>query len=826
MLDPERAVLGFKWIGGEAVVSLTDNYVRLPVVALEVYYLQTPSFVATFTNAAFYDANGLLLSESVPVLGATAPAGAVTGFFSFVIADTIENLAIVSGAGAFELYYDSVPANPMYRKLNRTVKAEPGQQFYRESIDGSLVFLKSDYDYIVGLPFDTTIKVLGFDSESGQSISAYFHLTDCEIDSDDKKLTAKLSTTDLYEDFLGSKDKVFNLLDIAAELEPVLLTRRPILQVYVAGDNVLTNIVSGAYWEQQLSIDPVYDDSVLTGTHKMFNALNIRAIPASYVPLLSTDVTGSYNSSRVNTTKPYKLVETAIPFVGFFKRKFHIVPVAATEGAGWSLSALYETEYTDYFNISVNALLFKGVNGQTGEFYFAEYRIYARLYTSLLEVAAVATHPIPANDLVPANQNYTRIVPYGINQFVVYDEFQGTPNKFGRVPEGSPDSGLYYRQLLPAVESGASNAIPISQSNWKAVSLWYYDTSATKYFLRVEGEKVLLRDCFPLHSVIQALLNANKLNLTFTASSECSQFLYAAINPLGGFTFLDFDFAGILDAYAGNLKWLLTPKSNAIYGNYEQPAAIAEITLEGVLKMLKTCFNCYWHLENGMLRIEHISWYDKGGTYSGVEVGADLTSLIQPRNGKPWSFAQNKWSYEKQNMPERIEFSWMDKVSSGFEAAPVNMIGKFVQPGNIEERSATGFTTDVDFMAANQSEVSKQGFCMFGAVIHEGINKAPFVEVAIPGYELSLQNGFLSFPYLRDRFLLFNLPTDNVEIDGQEQTIIGNVSRFKKQDVAYPHVSSNYYALVRTELGLGKLQSTSLDFESMMEKSTIMHETI
>lgn len=821
LLDPQKVVQGFHWAGNAPVLNALESFVVIPVNPSQTYWAN----VLALTRAQFYDSNNEPISEvgnGTPIASVTSPAGAATARISFLSSFDPEAFSIVEGSSVFEAFYVSRQVYPVYGKMSRRFKMQGGEQYYTEELDGQMALVREDFDYLMGVPKTDTLYMVG-QTDAGE-IRGHFVFTDAEIDEDGRKATFRLTADDAYEDIEGAMEKVHNLIDIGATLEELDMRRRSIVQVYIAGDSVVTNILMGSYWEQKIQIEPEFDDATLKNTYYFANPLNLRNIPASYAPSLSTDVTGDYDANRENVPKGYKLVEDAVFKQGYIQRTWYIVPIAAVEGAGWQFSALYQTVPSRYSRASLNVALFTGVNGETGEFYFAEYRIYVRHYTGKVEIDGIETYKIPASDIVTRNDNYTHVLGYNLDNFLVYDEFQVQPNGFGRVPEGAPDAGKYYKELGFSPASGLSNPTPVSSTNWKAVSLWYYDDATTKYNNTIDGDDITIRDTMTLDSTIQALLVANGVNLVFVADPACSEFLYNTTNPLGAFTYLDFDQAGLVGTTDGNLEWLLTPKSNAILGNYDEPASIAEISLSAVLKMLRACFNLYWHIEGSKLRIEHIKWYQNGGTYTGTNVGADLTTSVQPMNGKSWDFAQGKWSYDKADMFDRIEFHWMDVVGAGFEGLPVDIVGGFVSKGNVDDRTASLFTTDVDFMGANQSEVAKTGFCMFGAVIHDGRYRVPFVEVFTATKELVLQNGFMSFEYLR-KYALFALPSDEIVVGGEGQTVLGNISRYRRQEAVYPSQGASLYALVKTSLGEGKLDSLEIDLSSNMAKANIMHNT-
>lgn len=821
----------------KAFTDSTSAYGGITAVSPSQVYQTHVSVGTTFKKIIYYDFNKRYASAVLsPTSVFTIPSGVY--YARIVIAseangEDVNTVGMALGSGsAFVDYFTNRQVYPIYKTLSRDFEKQASYQFYREKLDGNLKLTKHDYDYIEALDFDQKMYLEIEDLEGIlPNYLGQFYKTDCKWNSDDRIVEIKTEPADDYVEILGGLDKTFNIIQEAPELQDVILRRRPVIQVYIPGDTVLTNFLGGSYWEQEIQVDPVFDHNTLVNTYKFYNSKNIRVIPASYSQFLSTDVTGEYDDAGLQDDGNYELkVQTDSFYPGYARYRYFIVPVGSSPDidGSYNSTGLYRTPFSNWKDTSINALLFSGINGETGEFYFTDYKIYVRYYTDLLDVRGTATYPVPSEDIVANNSNYKRVIGYNIDDFYIYDEFVDYPTKFGKVPEGAPDAGRYYKEFQVSVVTGLSNPSPVSSSNWKSVSLWFFTTLDIRYTEFIDGEDFTLRDSYPLHSVIQVLLREIGSHVTFDNTTEHSEFLYSTTNPLGGFTFLDFDGGTLLSDYVGNLHHFVTPKSNIMVGDYDQPAQKSEVTLSQILNMLRDVYKCYWHIENRKLRIEHVSWYQKGGTYNFTPiVGADLTQLVQPRNGKNWGFSQNKWEFDKENMPERFEFGWMDDVSIPFEGKPIQMRSSFVQLGRVEDMNVNGVTTDIDFIMANPQNISRDGLCLLGAVEIDGVYRMPYIEANI-GYnsEVIMQNGFLSWLYLHPKFHTYDLPSDKVTINGEDEILYDNITQKKKQEVVYPATQViNPFQLVKTDLGNGIVDKLSVNMESLMIKATIKHDT-
>jgi hypothetical protein len=328
------------------------------------------------------------------------------------------------------------------------------------------------------------------------------------------------------------------------------------------------------------------------------------------------------------------------------------------------------------------------------------YNVYARY---IMDVPIIGSHTIPDNDIVENNRNYTRVIPYE-NQlsFWVSSYLETTPTKWGIY-----QPGLYYSPGVQAVV-GNGDAFPVARAAWGRVSLWYLYFENDTFVEKQYRSEFTLKDAYPLWSVISVLLAQIAPGITHKREAEYSQFFYGQ-NPITGI----------------NQILLITPKSNVIASGYDQPAQKAPITLKNVLDMLRECFRCYWYVDaQNRFCIEHISWFMNGGAYPGTPnfpvVGINLTEQIVTRNGKPWSYARNQYKFDKPEMPARYQFGWMDDCSELFEGFPIEIISKFVNPDNIENISVEKFTSDIDYILLNPSEISKDGFALLAASIEPG----------------------------------------------------------------------------------------------------------
>jgi hypothetical protein len=234
------------------------------------------------------------------------------------------------------------------------------------------------------------------------------------------------------------------------------------------------------------------------------------------------------------------------------------------------------------------------------------------------------------------------------------------------------------------------------------------------------------------------------------------------------------------------------------------------------------------------MHVEHISWFKNGGTYNGQhQVGIDLTAIENTRNNKLWSFDKNAWQYDKQDMPARYQYKWMDDGTLVFDGYALDVVSPFVQTDKVEEINIGSFTSDVDYMMVAPENCSKDGFALMMAdrEIETGINYLPIVVNSIPSASnvnmiVYTQNYFASLMSLMPAFLVSDLPSWTYQVNGINYTSKG-IQRSEKQTLPVPvgNTLPDLMKLVRTGIGDGQIEKMSINLASRMAKTTLKYDT-
>lgn len=694
--------------------------------------------------------------------------------------------------------------HPVYKDdLAIQYEKETGQQFFRRKLSGKLDFVGEDYDTIMTYGFQSEYHVyIEMSTDNGQTFAAYWHgrfmRTDCTVNVDDKKISVQPDVIDQYTDILNGWEKEYNLIELAPAIDRVGIWKRPALQVYFLGDNKLTYIVNGLSFEQE--VDDSYDAGALvTGMHFGENGRNrdLRmtidgTLYNIYSGLIPWSGTAPY-TVRYNTEDG--LTYIYVEFV-YMSRTLYQVKRSSDDVVLWEYEGLGDPTEFDL----------QPKNGSTGTMHcvVTERAVLTRILLDVEQYNGVDTYELSSTDFCYDNRNYRRCLPAsltGSDVFVVNSQFSDTPTEWGRT-----DDGKYF---MKPVSLDPVEFYPIGRSQWINTSMWFRDYGIMDGIEYFGKKKAVVQTNYTLASVIGVLLAKVAPSVSFGETSTYSEILYGTTS---------FNFA--------THRLVMTPKSNLLAGEFSQPAMKAEITIRDVLDMLKNMLQCYWYIDgDNRLRIEHVSWFKNGGSYTQVAtVGTDLTTMVNSRNGKSWAFATSQYEFNKEDMPVRYQFAWMDEVTEAFTGKPIDIVSKYVKENKVEDVTIANFTSDVDLMLLAPENVSKDGFALFAAVLSSGVYELGIGAIGLTG--ATAQNYVLALTNLLPKYWTYDLPATGAEIDGQAITVYGT-RRNRRQKINIPTggTDPDPLNLVRTGLGDGQVHDMSINLSSRMAKTTLAYDT-
>lgn len=711
---------------------------------------------------------------------------------------------------------------PNYKDdLTLDYELETNQRFYRAKLSGKINFVRADYDIINDAPFDSEFFLYIEKSDDwGQTYNQYykakFMKTDCTFNDDDKLVTVQPETIDQYNDVLAGLEKEYNLIELAPQIEFLTIRKRPLIQIYVPGDSIVSCFLGGTNWEQDANATTDQNTLIQTYHFALCNILKEIQITSHGSPEV---ISGLYTGRMSTGVSPDEFMGDLYPELNV-NYYIHIAQKLVAGGLPIGLAGVEIRRRSDdvamfrytkitqepFDTLEFDLTAVEG-SGATGTMHadMKSYNIYARYLVDVDKIDDLDTYPLPSDDIVDNNRNYRRAIGYAIDVAFISNNFSDTPTEWGLA-----DSGKYFE---PPYSIYGQTFYPIARSTWRYASLWF-GFYLMDWILEEKARKAYtLRDAFTLSSCINVLLKEFAPGITHEATPEYSQFLYNTNNPISGQSF----------------KLLISQKSNIINGEYQTPAQKAPVTLQQIMTMLRDIYKCYWYIEGGKLKIEQINWFRNGGSYGyNPIIDYDLTQLENVRNGKKLAFATSEYSFDKVDMPERYQFEWMDDVTTPFEGLPIEITSKYVTAGKIEEINISNFTSDIDLMLLNPGAISSDGFALFAAVTSSGGGQLelPFTRQTVDNVEYNLQNGYLAFINIQPTYWVYDMPARRFKINNMSNYAIG-IERKKKQTLNFPAGTTdpNPMQLVKTYVGNGQVDKLSVNLCSRNIKATLKYDT-
>ena len=715
----------------------------------------------------------------------------------------------------FESWFENI-VHPIWdNNLTMQFGKESGQQFFRRKLSGDLTFVKDDYDFIksktLDFKFDFYIMISYDNGKNWTNYwKGYFYWTDCEFNEDDKCIKVTPSVEDEYTDILAGLEKEFNMIDLAPAYDEIQLKKRPVIQIIPATMGGISSKAGcfhtdGTYWERDVngvsSPDPLV--AVMSRDY-YFNLasgiLDMTITPQGAVPDgFPTHIREMFVGHGYSTAHGY--IEYAL------RHSFTL------QSGQWRIEYQFEAVNIIITNVTTGVVTWQGPLTVTGPQLVRSFDSQYGSLTIDLDVITLffsrlvfgkqgvtGAKSIPASDIMANNENYHYCLQeFDVTNNIYYTEtYSTTPTKWGKY-----DSSQYY--YIEPSRSNVRGWSPIAQTTWDTIAYWFGYTAS---LLPVEPETMAdatLKNAYKIRDVISVLLKKVAPNITMARDSFLN-----GTDPITGDT----------------RTFFLTPKSNVKKLDYDTPAMNAPITLKYIFDMLRDCYRCYWFIEDNVLKIEHIKFFLNGHTYSTLSptqrIGIDLTQQFVTRNGKTWAYSTSKYTFDKPELTERYEFSWMDNETEPFNGEPINIIGGFVEQGKVEKINIQMFSSDVDYIMSNPEDISDDGFVLLGAVssVHDWI--LAFKEFEDMDF-VKLQNAYCAFAYM-EVYYLDDLPSNKYQIgDGIIQQN-ARMKKYKTQEVSFPCITDpDMQKLVKTSIGEGQFENININLSSRNGKATLKY---
>ena len=746
--------------------------------------------------------------------------------------------------------------NPHYKELNKKYAKESGQEFFRITLDGKITLFGDDYEIINNASIEDNLLFVidKFNRTTNKWIEYYkgeFNKTDCKLDYEKKSCELKTSPLDQYTQVMNTYDNTYDLIKLAPAISKINLHKRALIQVYVRGANSISNFLGGTYWEDD--VNEVIDSHAALISKYHFSY--VKAGNEFYVSGAGvSNVNGVYAGTNGNwqkwygykgqltveiskgTTAPSEGLPTVYSIqstdsrtaatdeeLGTYAEDLYRFQIIRTSDNSviYESEKLYYTLNTDITadNIFIGCKDIKMINKSNSSDTFTisnvfVYHVYQRLLCDVDNMVdsggRKATYNIPTDDFVSDNRNYKKCIGLrGGGLFFCTSRTVTEPTKFGM-----NDYGEYFTDDFIAATMGVGRPLPISRNFWVNASLWYVYDYLYEPLEMLARKSYVLRDSYSVGATIKALLKQIDPSLTHEETSEYSQFLYSTSVPINMARF-----------YVH-----LTPKTNILKGDYDQAAQKAEITFEELMNMLRDCFRCYWYIENGKFKVEHISFFMNGGSYSyQTNYQLDFTKLKDQFNKKLSSYFQSSVEFDKSELNARYEFNWMDDVTDLMGNTTLDIKASYVQKDKTEEINVSKFTPDIDLMLLDPSSFSEDGFALLCPIRSGSSLQLPIVSVSLQDenmnvYDAVVQNWYASWNYLIN-FYLYDLPAHYATCNTLGELYSNDIKKSMKHTIEF-HTEEdlNELQLIKTSIGNGKIESVSINLDTRLAKVNLMYE--
>ena len=703
-------------------------------------------------------------------------------------------------------------------KIN--ISREENQIFKREKIEGTFKFVGNEFDLIYQCSIFTkfTLEIYREDVFVG---SAGFIRTNCAFNLDDKICSVKLTTKDIYEKILNGYENKYNLVKLAPQRESVTMTKRAVLQFYVRGEKVVTNVVGGVHYEQ--SCKEVYDADKLKDIYHFGGYL-----PLSYIDIKKiidvtapADILGRYfidtsivsGRSIIYINGNNSRYRIQITYLGTEWRLILIDSTPDKALAGASIPSM---------QIGSQDITFEKAGSSGGNYASGTFNSDGDLYCRVLLPKHFdnSYERNMADDITDYDSNYPYVGSVSLDKFapkmkMVVDK-SNAPTEWGIDSEGKY---FVYPTLTADQQKNGSSPIPIGQSHWERMSSWLLSDDDVNNLVDDFDDTFVLKDSYPIWSAIAVLLKEIDDTITFEGTQDYSMFLYlSGTNPY----IYSYDFPSHRNALH------ITPISNIKKTFYEQAAQRGEISLKQILDMLRNVYNCYWFIDSEKrLRIEHIVYFKNGNSYTSEKPTPSIDVTIKKNlpTGESWGFAQNTVEYETDKCPARYEFKWGDKCTYPFVGEPVDVKDIYLDASRKESVGIENFLADIDYIVSNPSGVSDDLFAVFE--VNKLTKKVDILDVrlndASPKYKV--QNPYLSMIVAERFYYPFDLSGWKAYA-GKYELDVYKTKGIKKQTLSCPLSLAEMRSIgvIRTELGNGTIDKLEAEINTLYAKNTIYYE--
>lgn len=633
--------------------------------------------------------------------------------------------------------------------LSISIDRAEGEWYYTRNLDGKLVFVNADYEWIMACDFDGTFTLNIKEShDNGATFHDYFTGTfsraSLEIDQDNRTATLNGLKEGVEDLIKNGKNEDYDLMKLipnsyAKEVQgqvPPALAMVDYRSKSINQSNIYygSSLISSGYKTGKNDFDIRNDvrsnSSWLLGKvcveAKVTMANHSSPCEGTYIGYgeYYTDMEQGPGQEIfvLNSYKAHLRKDTSLPF----NQTPHLsISIIVSSTNDLYLSAML----FDGNDHNVENML-RSISGGNGTAFYSPTSFYLT-GSSQIEKIEVVYHYIRATLLTTTGGNSENVLDTGDyykrmeafnNQddglvISISNNTSDQPNGHRIVP-GTDDYGGTPQYFAPP--DNTNDWIPLAEDNWNFASMWYKITPSVTNGLDDPAKFGSFRwtRCWTIGCCIMHLLkHITNDKVVFSESTDYSQFLYGNPNPVEGHE---------------PFQWLVTQKSNVM-----SPAATGAsrciVRLEWFLELLRNAFNCYYRFEKRNdgrydFRIEHVEYFRRGGAYNGdLADQLDLTRLKPVRNflrnGQPakhYADQTNRYTFDLDGIVEKYTYSWQgDGGSDDFKGNPMYFRAGWIEKGSSEDHQVDNIFADLDWLMLNAgtdtaSSKNHDGLFIFG----------------------------------------------------------------------------------------------------------------
>lgn len=813
-----------------------------PQVGYAYFYNQKEELIGSRWSLGPFEKHAL---PEQPLNWVEAPEGASSVAFEFFPSKTFELSIKDTGAlaGFIKRLYT---AEPHFKELSKKYSRENTQMFFRESLEGKIKFQGTDFDRINSSAIDD--KLLFAITKNGKLYSAsFFYKVECSLDKDKLQCEPKLSNADAYAKILDSYENTYDLIKLSPPTETINYKSRRALQIYLLGGNTVTTLFGETWVDNEVS-EAITDDATLKGFQFAWvdNLLEIDIDSCEQDPKVNGVYVAKAERAEVHEGASVTLKQPN----GYYIKLLCYRDATADHCLALQIFDDKDNLLADTGRQELNCLQARP-GGAVETFFISVGRIisldlvskfltigrtgygtssigtfnidkiftsqpYIRVLCDRDSVDGVNLVDIRSDDFAGGTYTYKKCAGLGNVQanlyFNAYDSKE--PTKYGQ-----NDYKKYFTQPnISAIARGYSLFRPICRNSWINASIWYKndileDSVEPKYRSAVQ-----LKDAYSVGSVIKYLLAQIDPRIEHEATEEYSSFLYGQNNPV-------YDTGKPFRVY-------LTQKTNILKGNYDQAAQKAEASLKAIMDMLNKCFNCYWYIEDYKFKVEHLSFFKKGGSYAGLSSQLDLTKQTDQFNKAVADYYQSSTGYDMSEAVKRYEFNWQDDSTDSFGNLTLDCLGQYLESAKTEQVTVANFSSEVDFMKVDPSRFSNDGLALLCPIqTEDGTLELPIQAVRLQDenmqeYDADVQNYYASWPFLVRAFYLSDMSSYNIKINTiPGNIVVGGLKFLKTEDIeAFFEEDPDVLKGITTKEGLGLVDEVLINLLTRKAKIKLKHE--